>query len=50
MKRTLKTVISLILCVAMLFSASAIGFSAADEKLGLAIVLAIDCVLAQNNN
>jgi uncharacterized protein YxjI len=25
-------------------------FSAADEKLGLAIVLAIDCVLAQNNN
>ena len=33
MKRTLKTVISLILCVAMLFSASAIGFSAADEKI-----------------
>lgn len=33
MKRTLKAVISLVLCAAMLFSASAIGFSAADENL-----------------
>lgn len=33
MKKTFKTVISLILCVAMLFSVSAIGFSADGENL-----------------
>lgn len=33
MKKTIKTAISLVLCVAMLFSVSAIGFSAADENL-----------------
>ena len=33
MKKTLKSVISLILCAAMLFSVSLIGFSAEDEKI-----------------